>query len=500
MTFFAILLALATAAAGVWCVRDAKDEFARLHRSDWATLLLLTVLGVVVSLFTFDAIGHHAFRAHEEQLFAVFSGQAERSSFHPAEVQLLMGWVYETIGRVAGGSTLVFVVAAILFGAGGPLLAGLSGRLLTGRWIGGALPALLLALQPTLAYWRVHGFHVAPAQVAFSACVLAAVLVLKRGSRPAYSAWFLLGALTVFLRLEYAGAVGLTALLPLLGGRVSDLRRKGAWGPGLLVAAGLFAVPEFQLLFAVEQREDYRVGFRFLALHVPVFVQLAIGAFGGGVAVLGLAAAGCGMGEHRRSAVALVLVAAGSVALPLVFMDFGMRHTLPGATAIYLAAGAGAVALDGRFRGAGKAAAAAAVILLAIPWAGDLTDLGERYGKPGSSPPTLPDTDIPDDEPPAGWMACALYSNVGFICDSSPYCHPVKDMRDPALVRARWDKYDGCVYWTVDASYAEVAGVQHEWWPILRALYPSEPVGLMTEPNRGDGGGEVHMYRLTERP
>ncbi len=111
-------------------------------------------------------------------------------------------------------------------------------------------------------------------------------------------------------------------------------------------------------------------------------------------------------------------------------------------------------------------------------------------------PPTLPGVATPTADFPPGWNDCAIYSNVQAICDTSPNCHPVKDLRDPALVRARWDDYSGCVLWTVDATYDEVAGVQHEWWPILRELYPCAPAGRLDVP----GQGEVHLYRILKRP
>ena len=500
MTSLAILLALTAAAALLWALWDARGDLGELRWTDWLTLLGATGLGVGVSLSAFDALGNHAFRAHEEQLFAVFSDLAPRSSYHPAEVQLLIGWIYEQVGLRVGTSTTVFVGTALLLGGGGPLLAGLAGRLATGRWIGGALPALLLALQPTLVYWRVHGFHVAPSQAAFSACLLAAVIVLRRGDRSAYSAWFLLGSLTVFLRMEYGSAVLATAALPLLGGRLRDLLRPTLWVPGLAVAATLFWLPVHDLMFAVEQREDYRMGLRFVGLHGPVLLRLGVGALGGGLALLGLAAMGCVRPGQRRLATACVLVAGGALLLPLGFIDFGMRHTLPAATALYLAAGAGLSSLEARSAKAAWGAGAVTLLLLTIPWTGQLHAMGERYGRVPRQPPTLPGVAVPTTDLPQGWEACAIYSNVQSICDNSQNCHPVKDMRDPDLVRKRWDRFDGCVYWTVDATFAEVAGVQHEWWPILRSLYPCEPSGRMTIPDQGDQSGDVHMYRILRRP
>ena len=500
MTHLALLLALATAAACGWGVWDARKDLRELTWLDWLTLAAATGLGVAVSLSSFDAVGNHAFRAHEEQLFAIFQGQASRESFHPAEVQLLIGWMYEQLGALLGGSTPRFVATALVLGGGGPLAAGVAGRLATGRWLGGAVPALLLALQPTLSYWRVHGYPVATAQVVFGACLLGAVLVVRRGTRPAYTAWFLLGALTVFLRLEYAAAVAGTAALPLLAGRAGDLRRLGLWLPGLAAAGVLFALPEYQLLFAIEQREDYRMGARFLLLHGPLLARFAVGAWGGGLLLAAVVAVGCVRPDRHRTALACVLAGGAALVLPLLFVDFGMRHSLAAATALYVAAGAGLVAIAERHRAAAWAVVAGLVVTLAVPWAMQVQDLASRYAATGLMPPSLPGVVPPTSALPAGWQDCAIYSNVQSVCDASDNCHPVKDMRDPELVRIRWDQFDGCVYWTVHGAFAEVAGVQHEWWPFLRSLYSYEPAGLMPIPNQGEQGGEAHMYRITERP
>lgn len=500
MIYLALLLAFATATACVWALRDARADLGQLTRADWLGLIGATVLGAVYSLAAFDAIDNHAFRAHEEQIFAIFQGQVARDSYHLVEVPLLIAWIFEQVGAHLGRSTALFVATALALGGGGPLLAGMAGRLATGRWLGGALPALLLALQPTLAYWRLHGYHVAPPQVLFSACLLAAVIVGRRGSRPAYTAWFLLGALTVFVRLEYATAVACTAALPLLAGRTADLRKPALWGPGLLVAALLFALPESQILAAMEQREDYRMGARFVAIHLPVLARLGVGALGGGLLLLALAAVGCVAGEHRRTTLGLLLVAATAVAAPLAFTEFGMRHTLGAATALYIAAGAGLVVVVDKHRAAGIVVAAVLLLALLVPWAGTTADLASRYGLRPEEPPELPGLEPPTSDPPAGWERCAVYSNVQSICDASPNCHPVKDMRDPVLVRRRWDQFDGCVYWTVDATFGEVAGGQHEWWPFVRALYSYEASGRVEIPDQGDVAAEAHLYRITERP
>ncbi len=500
MTHLAILLALAAALASLWALWDARQDLRELGWADWAWLVGTTALGLVVSLTAFDALDNHAWRAHEEQFFAIYNGQVARGDYHPAEVQVLASWFYEQLGLRVGRSIGLFVGAAAVLGGTGPLLAGLAGRLATGRWIGGALPALLLALHPTLAYWRVHAYPIAPSQVGVAACLLAAVQVTRHGRRSAYTAWFLLGALTVFLRLDTGAAIACTAALPLLGGRAKDLLKVTLWLPGLVVAGALFALPELQLLHAMGEREDYRTGGRFLRLHGPVLARLGVGELGGGLALVAVALVGCVRPGQRRTAAACLIVAAVAAVLPLLFIDFGMRHVLAAATALYVAGGAGLAAIAEQRPRAASIIGLGVVVLLAVPWASQIEDLGSRYARVGNTPPSLPGVAPPSADPPDGWQDCAIYSNVQTICDASQNCHPVKDMRDPDLVRKRWDQFDGCVYWTVDAGFAEVAGVQHEWWPILRALYPSEAAGRVPIQGRGDDAGDAHMYRILRRP
>ncbi len=493
-------LAAAALVVGVALLAQHRDALGELRWFDWLTLLLFTIAGPALSLWAFDAIDGHAFRAHEEQLFRIFQGSAQLSDFHPAEVHRLIGGLYAKLGELTGGTTAAFVWTAIVLASTGTFFAGLAGRLATERWIGGLLPALLLTLNPNLAYWRVHGFHVGPGQVAFAACLMAAVLVARHGRWTAYAAWFVFGALAAYIRLEYAGAVAATALLPLLAGRVSDLKRVWVWAPALVVSAALFASAQAPLLEGIEQREDYRMGLRFVRLHVPVLAELSVGAFGGGLALLAMAAAAVGMSGKRAWALACLGIAGLGVLLPMAFIDFGMRHALPAATTVYVAAALGAAALEGRWKGAGLVASLVTCAMLAVPWIGDLKDLGSRYGREPDEPPTLPGVAIPEGDLPSDWATCALYSNLQHLCDTSPHCHPVKDMRDPGLVARRWDELNGCVYFVVETAFGEVSGVQHEWWPILSELYEWEPVGRQRVPNRGDMPPWLHMYRITERP
>lgn len=501
---YALALLLVTLLGVVAAFVD-REVWGTLRELSWTSLgyAVLTALAAAVSLWTFDAVDAHAFRAHEEALHFVFTGQSAVADFHPAEVQALVGRFYAWLGGF-GSSMGLFVGGALALGVLGVPLAGVAAHLLTRNPRVGMLTAALLAVHPTLAYWRVHAFHVAPAHALFCATLLLAVLVLRHPSRRMFAAWFLVGALTCFVRIEFAGAVAGTAAVPLIGDP-GLLKRVGTWLPGLALAAVLLALPEREVLAAAEQREDYRTGLRFLWLHAPMWpAWRPLSSIGLGVLwLLGLGVLfGLPRSEDRRGAAALLVITVLGILPPLLFIDFGARHALPATTAGIVLASLGAAHFVAVPRQRPIRWVAVALLLVSAGFAcfGDLSDLGQRYGNQGGGPPAVDGVERPTEPMPDGWTDCAIYSNDPTICDTSQNCHPVKDMRDPQLVRKRWDGYGGCVYWAVDSQLDDVAGVQHEWWPVVQRLYPLEPAGVIPLGWSGQQERSAEVYRITARP
>ncbi len=501
---YALVLFFVTLLGVVAALAD-KETWALLRGlgRHWLGYAALTAVAAAASLGFFDAIDAHAFRAHEEALHFIFTGQSSVGDFHPAELQTLVGHYYGALGSF-GSSMGLFVTGALGLGLWGVPLAGIAAHLLSRRPEVGLLTAALLALHPSLAYWRVHAFHVAPAHSAFCATLLFAVLVLRNPSRRAFAAWFLLGALTCFIRLEYSGAVMATAAIPLLG-QPELIKRVGTWLPGLLVAAVLLLLPVREVLAAAEQREDYRTGLRFLWLHAPMWpAYRPLSSWGLGLPfLLGIGVIfGLPKSEHRRTAGALLTIVLLGIFPPLLFTDFGARHALPATTAgIALAVLGGLLFLSvPRQQGLRRVAMALLLISATAGSLGDLSELGRRYGNQDTGTPAVAGVERPTGPMPEGWVDCAIYSNDPTICDASPNCHPVKDMRDPVLVRKRWDGYGGCVYWAVDGQLDDVAGVQHEWWPVVQRIYPLEPAGVIPLRRSGEQQLQAEVYRIVERP
>ncbi len=496
--FFVTLLGVVAALAD-------KKSWAVLREIRWASIayVVLTLGAAMLSLRSFDTIDAHAFRAHEEALHFVFSGQSSVGDYHPAEMQALVGRYYAWLGGF-GSSMGLFVGGALGLGMWGVPLAGIAAHLLTRRAEVGLLTSALLALHPSLAYWRVHAFHVAPAHSAFCATLLFAVLVLRNPTRRMFAAWFLLGALTCFIRIEYGGAVAATAAIPLLG-QPALIKRVGTWLPGLLLAAVLLGLPEREVMAAAEQREDYHLGLRFFFLHAPMWpAYRPLSSIGLGVLwLLGIGVLlGFPKSEHRRAAGALLAITVLGILPPLFFTDFGARHALPATTAGIILASLGARQLLAVPRQVGVRRLAVVLLIISAGSAsfGDLADLGRRYGNQEGGAPAVDGVPRPESPMPDGWVDCAIYSNHPNICDASPNCHPVKDMRDPLLVRKRWDGYEGCVYWAVDDQLDDVAGVQHEWWPVVQRLYPLEPAGVIETGRTESRVMQVEVYRITQRP
>lgn len=461
----------------------------------------LLAAGAGVSLLAFDAIDQHAFRAHEEQLHALFSGTAPPEGYHPAEVQVLIGWLYTQVGQRFGTGMDVFVKTAYLLGSPGIVLAGLAAHRLTGSRAAGYLVGALLVLHPTLAYWRVHGFHVAPAHAAFCGCLLGAALVADKPTVLRFCAWFGLGTLTAFLRMEYGLAVAATAAIPLLGGAAGALKKPWLWLPPLIVCALALGGHQRMMVGLLAEREDYRLGVRFLWLHLPLTAPWRPLASLGGLAGVAAALLACRHAGVRGRIAGLALTAVGGM-LPLVFMDYGGRHLLPSTTAGLVLCVVGLRALSEGPERLRIAQVAGLVFCVGVAQASvsDLASMAPRYGDQSGDAPEVEGLARPSGDMPDGWTECAIYSNAMDICDASPNCHPLKDLRDPALVAQRWDDYGGCVYWAVDAQLDDVAGAQHEAWPVLQHLYPLEPVAEMALQPRGELRPNALVYRIAERP
>jgi hypothetical protein len=534
--------------------RKNRSVWSQIRPWQYGVFTLLAPAGVAVSLFHFTAIDNHAWRPHEESLWFALRGDADsdgipdaedpdidgdgspndqdelNDSYHPLQTQPLIRWIYSRVGVLVGADPRAgknswdelkhaFMGTALLLGMWAATLLAITGQLLTGRfWIGlGA--GLLLVFHPTLSYWRINAFHVAVSHVAFSATLLAAVLVSQKPRRANYAAWFTLGALCLYLRSEQAGAVAATAAVPLLcsGTRATALLRAWrTWAPGLAASAALLIWPSWTVLRLAAEREDYRTGLRFGAIHlgVPeVWEPMWWPGFAFAI-VLGLSAAVLPAGRSpdslRLPARALVIVTVAGVLPTLFFTSFGSRHLLNSSSAAALLALIGLAliptALFGAHRKLGLGVAAALALgclgpTLLSSWA-KLAEWGPRYHVSHPRPPTLPDTARPPERAPQfDTQRCASYAAAWQLCNQETWtwCHPPKDLRDPVLVRARWDQFDGCVVWGVDERDAEVAGTRHEWWMVVRDLYRWEPLGVIVLDDNGLHP-RIDVYRMKERP
>ncbi len=509
LTALAMLYALcAVAALGVLGGRRAnRQTWADIRGRDWCVHGALASLGAWVSLHHFDAIANHAVEHHEETLVFAFQGIAQPGTLHPLEVHPLLLAIYTGMGQLTGGHMAWFVATALLLGGLGSVFAGAAAQLLTRKaWIGWTL-ALLLALHPSLAYWRVQGFHVAPPHAAFCATLLAAVLVSRKPDLPNLSAWLVLGGFTLSFRPELAGAVVGTALLPLLCGPKRWWADIKGWLPGLLASALLLAPTLVSQLGAVSEREDYWTGLRFVPIHLGVaeffqpvtFLPILIASTAAVLALFLL-----GTRDDRRLGAALLLAAGLGLFPAICFSGFGPRHLLPVTTVLLLllACGLGVATVGSGSR----RTALTALGLVLVAWGGVsswgvLQDMGNRYGIDTSYVPSLPDTERPSGDLLLNPNLCFSYSGSEKICSDWRLCLPPKDLRDPVRVRERWNDSPGdCVLWALDDREDDVRGVRHESWMILRQLYDWEPVGVVVFEEDGGLERRAEVYSLRETP
>jgi hypothetical protein len=495
----AVLLASSALVASLALMKD-RDILQATGRPSRRSLLVyagLIVLGTLVSLAAFDSFGNHAFQSHEDQMLDAFKGALTQQMSSPLEVPVLARMVYSSVGGLvtAGSDPLpLFVCLAILWGAFGGLLAGFATSILTRKPWTGWLVALLMVFHPTLAYWRVHAYPIAFSHAVFCATLLAAALVVRAPTRRAFLAWFLLGALTTFLRIESAGPVIATAALPLLCGQHRMLKEFRVWLPPLLLAAGLLAFPLAELFQLIEEREDYRVGLRFLALHLPLWDVYAPLNEPSLLLIFTVGAASVFVPHaHAPQARGLLTITLLSLFPSILFVDFGPRHALPATTAglMLCAVTASQLVPSSQLRqnifGLGLATL---VLLSSINVWETLSELGTRYGLSQDDDVTgIPGLERPRNPMPDGWERCAIYSDLMYVCETyRETCHPIKD------------ELGGCVLLGVDVRSAAVRGIQHESWPIVEQLYPLTPFGRLQLPPKDQWEPYVDFYKLEERP
>jgi len=472
-----------------------------LRWRDGALYLGLCALGAVGSLVAFDAIGQHAFSAHENQVHGVFLGEIGQFPLTPMEVPTALRLSYLLAGRFSQSMTM-FVGAALLLGGLAPGFLGAAVQRLTGRTALGVVAAVLLLLHPTTAYWRVHGYGVAFGHSLFCATLLAAVIAAKAPSRTTFLSWFALGGATAVMRMELGPAVAATAALPLVL-TPGSLKHWKQWLPPLWVAA-LPVAPQLLTHVRISSRiEDFVVAGYLARAHLAMpslFAPLLHPALVALVLVGVLAA-------RRRDELGL----AARALLPLVvvplfpvvgFIDFGPRHALPTLAAAFGLAAIGAATLVGWGWGLRAVRSAIALGLLSLVGVAEVAavrELSPRYGQGSNVIPTLPHTPEPTSyRLPADWQQCALYSDHAELCEFARHCHPSKDLRDPGAVGRRWDALGGCVLWTVSAYDYWVTGARHERWLAISHRYPSAPVGIIR--GRPHDNSDLHLYRIKERP
>lgn len=512
MTAAWILLAVVTLGCALAVLRGALRGL--LSRQDAAWHCGGFAVTTAVTLALFPAVSGHAFSSHEDQLWLAFQGTGGGGSI--LEAQPLLRWFYGAAGRLLPRNVTVFVGLAVLLGSFGPVLCGLAGQVLAGnRWVG-LLVAAVLATQPSIAYWRLHGFHVAPAFGAFGLCLLLGAVAARRPSRLAYAAWFLAGAWTLSFRMELAGAVVATAAAPLLAG---GLRRWRQWAPGLLLSAALLAPIAWAVLTRTFAGE-FPAGWHVVPFH------LSVPEWGAPVrtSALGLLTL-LGLGGLRRHPGA---VATGSALLVLglfpaiLFSDFSHRHAHPWVAGGAVLAGVGCLLLvehAGRLGGGGRGLV---VTVCGVLVGSGLSQnvmgqrrLAKRYGDPDRNALiSIDGVERPQQALPPSWTDCALYADDDAICSQNPHCHPVKDLREPRLLRGRWDELGGCLLWGVDPGVAWVHGARWERWYFLQRAGDWQPYGRFTVPGYQqeviDEGQapklewiperSIEVYRMGERP
>ncbi|MCP4870390.1 MAG: hypothetical protein GY898_16930 [Proteobacteria bacterium] len=513
MEAFAVAYAAATLAAfvSVLVYRELRGVWKELSLVDVGVYAGLTVAAVAVSLSYFDAIGNHAWRPHEEQLWWAFEDVAPPDGvWHSLETQVLLRVIYTAVGDLTDRTIRPFVVTAMILGTGGLVFAGVASQLLTrNRWVGYATAAVLV-IHPSMAYWRTNAFHIAPPHVAFCATLLCAVLVARKVDFRTCLAWMMCGSLTLFLRMELVGAVVGTAAIPLLCGTRGGVKQWKAWLPALAVAGAFLAWPTMQNLELAAQREDYRAGLRMVPFYLQLHaLWLPLSSFGMAALMgMGLFAAAPKSPvdpQLKAAARAMVVLVVVGVLPTIMFMSFGQRHTLASATAgaALAAIGPAALASVPKLAGRGPFIVMAGLLLgagMVLSSHVVLLDWGDRYAQTEDQKvPLLPGHVRPHGVPEFDARWCAAYASHWQACSAWPNCHPPKDLTDPALVRERWDRHEGCVIWGVDESDGEVAGARHEWWTVASGMYEWESLGIQHYEERGYET-EVHIYKLKERP
>jgi hypothetical protein len=508
VAYIAITVVAALAVAAHPGLRPVWKE---LRLRDLAVYGGLTAAAVGVSLGYFDAVGNHAWRPHEEQLWWAFKGEPPPDGvWHPLETQVLLRMFYEQVGRMAPQTIGPFVTAAMILGTGGVVLAGAAAQLLTRRPGIGYATAAILVVHPSLAYWRTNAFHIAPPHAAFCATLLCAVLVARKVDFRTCAAWMICGSLTLFLRMELTGAVVGTAAIPLFCGPRAGFKQVRAWLPALVIAGALLAWPMMENLELAAQREDYRTGLRMIPFYLQIpELWLPMTSLGmTALMALGLFAAAPRSPvdpQLKAAARAMSVLVVLGVLPTITFMSFGQRHILASGTAGAILACIGPAALGSipRLKPHARLLQIGAVGLgIAVVASSHtvLSDWGSRYGTSlGQQVPLLPGHVAPRGVPDFDKTWCATYSSHGAACDSWFRCHPPKDLTDPHLVRDRWDHHNGCVVWGIGRSDGEVAGARHEWWTVVRGMYEWEPLGTETYEEPGYVS-EIHIYRLKERP
>jgi hypothetical protein len=519
-----VALALFHAALAALCVAavvlraDHRDAFAGLTWKDVAGYIAVGPASAAISLLFFDAIGAHQFRAHEEAYHLAFLGRVPLGGWTPMETQPLLRAVHQAAGGVFGQGMAVFVAVALLTGTWSASLLGAGSQMLSGRrWVGFAT-AGIAALHPFATYWRPHAFHVAAPHVLWAGTFLLAVVVARKPTRLAATAWLLVGGLAVTLRQDQLFGVMATAAIPLVltGG---DLwRRPRIWGPAMLVATALLVAAIVPDMRAGVEREDFHFGLRFLTLHLsvldayrpltylPMLPLLALGFWAASRPREALRNTSVPP-DLRRAARALRWITLAALLPDLLFMDFGPRHllnTTDAGTALALVGVAAALHVirtenrDGPRKKVFAAVALTLVVGVAFLSVVDIADLGSRYGDGTQVVPELPGVTRPTGPLEPAEEDCGVFAGEAAICDQWQFCWPLKDLRDPDNVGRFWDEHDGCVLFMVDISLDDTAGAVHEWWRMVRSIYTWDPVGILDVP--GGSNRTVEVYRLRNRP
>lgn len=468
---------------------------------------------IVVGAFAICAVWFPTFErfaalGHEASYAECFLGHSTPSSEHgwqPYVTYPVIRWGYWALGGLVGredlAPLLVFNMAVRAATVG---LFAMLARAVFRRDTAAVAAGLLLALQPTHAFWGTGIYNVAIPMFFVVLCVLQAVLAWRDGDRLLLAAAAASGSLVVATRVEWGILAPSLAVLLFAGlgaawGRSPAVATRRFWAPalalvalyGVTIGAGAGALTTqggyhgIGGYLATMGRQAWILDF-FSPLHAPWGVALVLL---GGVAA---------WQEHRRLPLGLLGFAVLSHCALATFNDFAYRHDLlPSVALLLLGARAGAEAMaevPPWRRGLG---AALLLATLATGVTATATSVERYYASvedfqaahEGTAGPAVPHDELEDG-------SCYLITDNERLW-SMELAGSHFNLMEPGEAATHWQDHDGCIIWLYDFTDWRVDGLAVRSRALkLRAWFSWEPMGHASFPD----GHEAVLYRMTEPP